>query len=72
MAGDRVGLAALAILGLRKFSMSSSKLLQAKHLMSLLELGTLRGLQEPLLRVRNAEQAVALLKAALPEEYFGA
>ena len=52
--------------------MSSSKLLQAKHLMSLLELGTLRGLQEPLLRVRNAEQAVALLKAALPEEYFGA
>lgn len=72
MAGDRVGLAALAILGLRKFSMSSSKLLRAKRLMSMLDLGALQSLQEPLLHARDAEEAVALLKQSLPGEYFGA
>lgn len=70
MAGDRIGLAALAILGLRKFSMSSSKLLRAKRLMSLLNLGELQALQEPLLGAHDAEQAAAIVKQALPAEYF--
>lgn len=70
MAGDRIGLAALAILGLRKFSMSSSKLLRAKRLMSLLDLEELRSLQEPLLHARDAGQTAAILKQALPAEYF--
>ncbi len=72
MAGDRVGLAALAILGLRKFSMSSSKLLRAKRLMSLLDLEALRTLQEPLLHAHDADETTALLKQALPGDYFGA
>lgn len=70
MAGDLTGFAALALLGLRKFSVSPSKLLQNKAALAKLDLGSLAGVRERLLAATSAEDAVSVLKQALPETYF--
>ena len=70
MAGDRIGFAALAILGLKKFSVSASKLLRTKSSLAMLNLAELAPLREKLLNAQSASDAVALLRQALPAEYF--
>lgn len=71
MAGDKLGFAALALLGLRKFSVSPSKLLQNKAAFAKLDLAGLAPVGQQLLRCTSAEEAVQLLKQTLPEDYFG-
>ncbi len=70
MAGDRAGFAALAVLGLRKFSVSPSKLLRCKRSLALLNLADLQGLRQKLLHASTAEEVTNLLYQALPAEYF--
>ena len=69
MAGDPMGMAVLAILGLRKFSVSPSKLLRCKWNMSLLALDSLQQHGEALLALETAQQTKAYLQSILPEEY---
>lgn len=70
MAGDRVGFAALAVLGLKKFSVSPSKLLRTKGAFAKLNLTELAPLREKLLNAYSAEEAAAVLRKGLPEDYF--
>lgn len=71
MAGDKLGFAALAVLGLKKFSVSPSKLLGTKSALAKLDLAALAPLREKILNADTAENVVALLKQELPAGYFG-
>ncbi|WRS27385.1 phosphoenolpyruvate--protein phosphotransferase [Oscillospiraceae bacterium MB08-C2-2] len=69
MAGDALGLAALAALGLRKFSVSPALGLVTKKRIHLLNLGRLEKAGRQMLGSESAEQAAAVLKEALPNDY---
>lgn len=71
MAGDKLGFAALALLGLRKFSVSPSKLLQNKAALAKLDLTALAPVGKQLLACTSAEETIQLLRQSLPEDYFG-
>lgn len=71
MAGDKLGFAALALLGLRKFSVSPSKLLQNKAALAKLDLTALAPVGKQLLACASAEETIQLLRRSLPEDYFG-
>lgn len=71
MAGDKLGFVALAVLGLKKFSVSPSKLLGTKSALAKLDLAALAPLREKILNADTAENVVTLLKQELSAGYFG-
>lgn len=70
MAGDQVGFAALALLGLKKFSVSPSKLLQTKAALAKLDLAALADTRERLLHASDGEDVARTLRQCLPQSYF--
>lgn len=70
MAGDQVGFAALALLGLKKFSVSPSKLLQTKAALAKLDLAALADTRERLLHASDGEDVARTLHQCLPQSYF--
>ena len=69
MAGDALGMAALAALGLKKFSVSASLALARKRGLSLLNVEELAKTGDKILETCTAQEAVAVLKEALPHGY---
>lgn len=69
MGGDRLGLAALVALGIRKFSISTSLGLLCKKRFSLLCAKELAGTGQKMLEAASAHEAARILEAALPAEY---
>ena len=69
MAGDRLGMAALVALGLKKFSLSTSLGLLGKKRFSLLCSGELAETGQKMLQAASAQEAEWILEAALPAEY---
>lgn len=70
MAGDPMGMAVLAMLGLKKFSVGPSKLLRCKEKMSLLDVGAMRKQQYDLLNSQSAQRVEEYMRDILPAEYF--
>ena len=70
MAGEALGMAALTALGLKKFSVSPSLGLMMKKRMSLLNAKELGETGEKMLRAEDADEAIKILKSALPEGYL--
>jgi phosphotransferase system enzyme I (PtsI) len=70
MAGDALGMAALASLGLRKFSVSPSLALAGKRRLGLLHTGALEETGKRILAAKDAEEVEQILKAALGGDYY--
>jgi phosphotransferase system enzyme I (PtsI) len=69
MAGDALGMAALAALGLKKFSVSPSLALAAKRRLSLLHIDALGETEKRILAAKDAEETEQILKTALGGNY---
>jgi phosphotransferase system enzyme I (PtsI) len=70
MAGDALGMAALAALGLRKFSVSPALALAGKRRLSLLHTGALEETGKRILAARDAEEVEQILENALGGDYY--
>lgn len=69
MAGDPVGIALLVILGLKKFSVSPSKILKAKKHIQSLDCSVLRRSADELLKAEDKKEVEIFLRTVLPEDY---
>jgi phosphotransferase system enzyme I (PtsI) len=69
MAGDALGMAALAALGLKKFSVSPSLALSGKRRLSLLNISALEETGKQILAARDAGEVEQILKAVLSVDY---
>jgi phosphotransferase system enzyme I (PtsI) len=70
MAGDALGMAALAALGLKKFSVSPSFALIGKWRLSLLKTGELKETGGRILAARDVQEVEQILKGVLHRDYF--
>jgi len=70
MGGDLFGLAALIALGIREVSVSASLGLIGKKRIGLLDRGSLEEVGNKMLGSVSADEALKILKAALPAQYF--
>lgn len=71
MAGDEIGLAVLVALGITKVSVSSSKVLKTKQLISRLNASSLENIGKDLIKATDATEAIRCLRAGLPADYPG-
>jgi phosphotransferase system enzyme I (PtsI) len=70
MAGDALGMAALAALGLKKYSVAPSLALIGKWRLSLLKTSELEETGKQILAARDAQEVEHILKALLSTDYF--
>jgi phosphotransferase system enzyme I (PtsI) len=70
MAGDALGMAALAALGLKKFSVSPSLALACKRRLGLLRITALAETGKRMLAARDAGEVEQILKSALAADYY--